>query len=112
MTRLILLFSLLPAFVYAADEQNTLPRDPPCVVNVNVPDRCCGGADDNYVKKGVRSAANIKQCSKRNLNDDREYGVAMGCDFVKKRNGWCGTAPFDSYTKALKAPPVDVGISR
>ena len=26
---------------------------------------------------GVRSAASIKQCSRRNLDDDREYGVAM-----------------------------------
>ena len=43
MTRLILLFSLLPAF--AADVQSTLPRDPLCVVTGGY------GADDNYVKK-------------------------------------------------------------
>ena len=54
MTRQILLFSLLPAF--AADVQSTLPRDPQCVVTVNMPERSCGqtggyGADDNYVKK-------------------------------------------------------------
>ncbi|KAI0229690.1 hypothetical protein LSAT2_019846 [Lamellibrachia satsuma] len=106
MARLVMLFSLLPAFVYAVDVQNTSPRDPQCVVNVNVPERGCDqtscyGADEHCVKKGslqdirkelatiksgVRSAASIKQCSRRNLDDDREYGVAMVCDFEKKRN--------------------------
>ncbi|KAI0221178.1 hypothetical protein LSAT2_027419 [Lamellibrachia satsuma] len=109
MARLIMLFSLLPTFVlfvFAVDVQNTSPRDPQCVVNVNVPERSCDktscyGADEHCVRKeslqdirkelatiksGVRSAASIKQCSRRNLNDDREYGVAMACDFEKKRN--------------------------
>ena len=57
MARLVVLFSLLSAFVYAVDVQNTSPRDPQCVVNVNVPERGCDqtscyGADEHCVKKG------------------------------------------------------------
>ncbi|KAI0215444.1 hypothetical protein LSAT2_032506 [Lamellibrachia satsuma] len=32
------------------------------------------------------SAVNLKQCSKRNLHDSREYGVLMRCALVKKRD--------------------------
>ena len=56
MTSQILLFSLLTAFVYAADAQITLPRDPLCACTVNAPpgNRDCGyGADDNCVKKSA-----------------------------------------------------------
>ena len=60
MTSQILFFSLLPAFVYAADAQVTLPRDPLCACTVNAPpgSRDCGqpygyGADDNCVKKSA-----------------------------------------------------------
>ncbi|KAK2161138.1 hypothetical protein NP493_1601g00021 [Ridgeia piscesae] len=32
-----------------------------------------------------RSVVNVKQCSKRGLNDHREYGLLFSCDFFKKR---------------------------
>ncbi|KAK2184496.1 hypothetical protein NP493_265g03044 [Ridgeia piscesae] len=31
------------------------------------------------------SAVNLKQCSRQNLNDERESGLILTCDFVKKR---------------------------
>ncbi|KAI0226053.1 hypothetical protein LSAT2_023251 [Lamellibrachia satsuma] len=33
-----------------------------------------------------RSAVNLKQCSKRGLNYDKENGLAYSCEFVKKRD--------------------------
>ncbi|KAI0241976.1 hypothetical protein LSAT2_015448 [Lamellibrachia satsuma] len=33
-----------------------------------------------------RSAVKLKQCSKRGLNDGREYGLLYSCEFVKKRD--------------------------
>ncbi|KAI0216656.1 hypothetical protein LSAT2_031354 [Lamellibrachia satsuma] len=115
MTRPILLFNLLSSFVYAVDAQITLPRDPLCACTVNVPlgskdcGQSCGyGTDDNCVKKsdflalqtlvrelqqdlattkaGSRSPAMIKQCSRRGMNDNRESGVIMECNFVKQRD--------------------------
>ncbi|KAI0229691.1 hypothetical protein LSAT2_019847 [Lamellibrachia satsuma] len=107
MTSQILLFSLLPAFVYAADAQITLPRDPLCACTVNAPPGS-RYADDNYVKKsafhalqtlvkvlqqelattkaGFGSPVMIKQCSRRDLNEGRESGVLMECNFVKQRD--------------------------
>ncbi|KAI0239582.1 hypothetical protein LSAT2_009689 [Lamellibrachia satsuma] len=38
------------------------------------------------VVKSSRSAVNMKQCSKRDLNYQNEYGLAFSCDFVKKRD--------------------------
>ncbi|KAI0216297.1 hypothetical protein LSAT2_031672 [Lamellibrachia satsuma] len=113
MMRPILLFSLLPAFVYVVDAQSTLPRDPVCAVTVNVPERGSGqsswyGSDGNCVKKSeflalqtqmqemrrelatkkteIPSASSVMQCSKRNMYDNRERGVLLECLFEKKLN--------------------------
>ncbi|KAI0229693.1 hypothetical protein LSAT2_019850 [Lamellibrachia satsuma] len=108
MAKLILLFSLLPAFVYAEAEEQTsalpraLPQDHLCACTVNVPPaRDCGqtGANDNCLKEstflaqmkelrqelatlktGLKSSSKIKQCSRRDMNDNRERGVLMGPD--------------------------------
>ncbi|KAK2174692.1 hypothetical protein NP493_783g00000 [Ridgeia piscesae] len=111
MARSILLFVLLPAFIYA---QSTLPKDPQCVCTVNVSPAndcvrtCDSGVSDTSVKNseiialqtqmqelqrelttmttGFGSPARMKQCSKRGMNDGKENGEIMACDFVKQRD--------------------------
>ena len=61
MAKLVLLFSLLPVFVYTSVADNTLPRDPMCSCTVNVPERgsgCC--ANDNGVKNSAFLALQTK----------------------------------------------------
>ncbi|KAI0214613.1 hypothetical protein LSAT2_000258 [Lamellibrachia satsuma] len=39
------------------------------------------------INNGVKSAANMKQCSKRNIYDDSERGPLFECAFVKTQDG-------------------------
>ncbi|KAK2167001.1 hypothetical protein NP493_1290g02029 [Ridgeia piscesae] len=59
-----------------------------------------------------RSIVHVKQCSKRNMNDGKEYGLLFSCDFVKNRDDTVLRVVWNGNLRLIHTGPKDGSARR